>query len=252
MNYRPPAMLTAMAIAATLITATSLNAYAMSISSCRGDCGQWHQVSDELARPLHPATPFRSCFEDAAERYDMPQRLLAAIAAGESDFNPLAVSSAGAIGVMQIMWPVTARHLGVGNKSRLFDACQNIHAGARYFRELLKRYKGDVHHALAAYNMGPERVKQGIVPAYGARYSDYIYRRYLSLDTPKTNPLTLFEVAHARTANRWVRVLSQQFPSTHFSIRRQSPGQITVLAQPGSGDTYELVRHINSMFYPKS
>mgnify|MGYP001157967322 CR=1 FL=1 len=252
MNYRRLAMLTAMALAASLITATSVNASAVSDSSCGGDCGQWRQMSDELARPLHPATPFRECFEDAAERYDVPQRLLAAIAAGESDFNPLAVSSAGAIGVMQIMWPITARHLGVGNKSRLFDACQNIHAGARYFKELLKRYEGNTHRALAAYNMGPERVKHGIVPTHGARYSDYIYRRYLSLDALKTNPLTLFEVANAHTANRWVRVLSGQFPSTYFSFQRQPSGQITVLAQSGSGDTYELVRHINSMFYPQS
>lgn len=240
-------MALALILAGSLIDPRSANA-----TVCKGDCGQWQSVSDEWSRPLHPATPFKGCFEDAAERYDVPQRLLAAIAAGESDFNPLAVSSAGAIGVMQIMWPVTARHLGVGNKSRLFDACQNIHAGARYFSELLRRYQGNTHHALAAYNMGPERVKQGIVPAHGVRYSDYIYRRYLSLDALKTNPLTLFEVANVHTANRWVRVLSRQFPSTHFSLQRQSSGQITVLAQSGSGDTYELVRHINSMFYPQS
>lgn len=252
MNYRQPAMLTAIVFAASLFTSISVSASAMGISSCKGDCGQWRHVSNELERPLHPATPFRECFEDAAERYDVPQRLLAAIAAGESDFNPLAVSSAGAIGVMQIMWPVTARHLGVGNKSRLFDACQNIHAGACYFKELLKRYNGNTHYALAAYNMGPKRVKSSSVPSHGARYSDYIYRRYLSLDALKTNPLTLFEVTNAHTANRWVRVLSRQFPSTHFSLQRQSSGQITVLAQSGSGDTYELVRHINSMFYPKS
>lgn len=218
---------------------------------CEGGCGQWTGMEKQLARPLPSNVPFKACFEDAAERYDVPQRLLVAIAAGESDFNPLAVSSAGAIGVMQIMWPITARHLGVGNKSRLFDACQNIHAGARYFKELLERYNGNTHHALAAYNMGPERVKQGAIPAHGKRYSDYIYRRYLELDTVKSNPLYLFEVDNGRVADRWMRVLRRQFPTTHFSTRRGSSGQIQIFAYSGR-NTANLMRHVNSIFYPES
>ena len=218
---------------------------------CKGDCGQWEGIERQLVRPLAPGIPFEACFEEAAERYDVPQRLLVAIASGESDFNPLAVSSAGAIGVMQIMWPVTARHLGVGNKSRLFDACENIHAGARYFRELLDRYKGNTHHALAAYNMGPERIKQHSIPAHGQRYSDYIYRRYLELDTVKSNPLYLFEVKNGRVADRWIRVLRRQFPTTHFSTQHGSLGQIQVVAH-SAGNTAELIRHVNSIFYPES
>ena len=224
---------------------------AVSANVCIGECGQWKGIEPQLVRPLPASVPFKACFEEAAERYDVPQRLLVAIASGESDFNPLAVSSAGAIGVMQIMWPITARHLGVGNKSRLFDACQNIHAGARYFKELLKRYNGNAHHALAAYNMGPERVKQGAIPAHGKRYSDYIYRRYLELDTVKSNPLYLFEVDNGRVADRWMRVLRRQFPTTHFSTRRGSSGQIQIFSYSGR-NTANLMRHVNSIFYPES
>jgi len=246
MNSKILAATALLGLIGSLTVPTASNA-----SVCKGDCGQWTGMEKQLAGPLPSSVPYKTCFEEAAERYDVPQRLLVAIAAGESDFNPLAVSSAGAIGVMQIMWPVTARHLGVGNKSRLFDACQNIHAGARYFHELLNRYMGNTHRALAAYNMGPERVKQDAIPAHGIRYSDYIFRRYLDLDAVKANPLYLFEVDNGLIADRWIQVLRRQFPTTQFSTRRRSSGQVQIVAY-SSGNTANLLRHINSIFYPES
>lgn len=246
MKSKVSPIVTTFGLLASLIVSSQVNA-----SVCRDECGQWAGLEKQLTRPLPSSVPFNTCFEEAAERYDVPQRLLGAIAAGESDFNPLAVSSAGAIGVMQIMWPVTARHLGVGNKSRLFDACQNIDAGARYFRELLDRYNGNTHHALAAYNMGPERVKHGVIPAHGVRYSDYIYRRYLELDTAKRNPLYLFEVDNGRVADRWMRVLRRQFPTTQFSTRRGSSGHVQIVAY-SDGSATNLIRHVNAIFYPES
>jgi soluble lytic murein transglycosylase-like protein len=77
----------------------------------------------------------------------------------ESAFNPLAVSKAGAQGLMQIM-PELAEELSVVN---VFDPQQNIMAGARYLRSLLDLYEGDVSMALAGYNAGP-----GSVARYGA------------------------------------------------------------------------------------
>lgn len=101
-------------------------------------------------------------FEEAASRYNVPSGLIRAVAKAESDFNPRAVSHAGAMGVMQLM-PGTARNLGVSDP---YDARQNIMGGAKYLKENLERF-GDVSLALAAYNAGPGSVqKYGGVPPY--------------------------------------------------------------------------------------
>lgn len=103
-----------------------------------------------------------SLFEEAASRYNVSAKLLRAVAKAESNFNPNAVSKAGAMGVMQLM-PGTARSLGVTNP---FDARQNIMGGAKYLKENLEKFQS-VELALAAYNAGPGSVqKYGGVPPY--------------------------------------------------------------------------------------
>jgi hypothetical protein len=129
---------------------------------------------------LEPAYtfPHATCFSVAALQYDLPESLLLAIARGESDFEATARSRANAHGVMQILWPGTARHLGIHRLSDLYDPCTNIDAGARYLKELLTRYDGNVHLALAAYNYGPSRIAEDGygIPSGAVWYSGYIYR----------------------------------------------------------------------------
>ena len=102
-------------------------------------------------------------FQQAADTYQVPVSLLKAVAKAESDFNPNCVSSAGAVGIMQLM-PETARELGVTN---LYDPEQNIMGGAKELAGNLEYYNGDVSLALAAYNAGRGAVKKyGGIPPY--------------------------------------------------------------------------------------
>lgn len=115
---------------------------------------------------------YEGYFQCAAETFQIPENLLKAVAKAESGFNPNAVSSCGAQGIMQLM-PSTARSLGVTN---CFDPAQNIMGGARYLRQMLDSFNGDVPKALAAYNAGPNAVrKYGGIPPY-RETQDYVAR----------------------------------------------------------------------------
>ena len=114
--------------------------------------------------------------EAAARKYKVDPKLVAAVAEVESNGNQNAVSSAGAIGVMQLM-PDTAASLGVDP----YNKQQNIEGGVRYISDLTDKYRGDIEKALAAYNAGPARVDSGNIPEVSRRYVKNIMSIYRKL-----------------------------------------------------------------------
>ena len=113
-------------------------------------------VADDASAPR----PYAAAMAAAAARHDLSPALLEAVVWQESRWRPAAVSSKGAVGLMQLM-PGTARELGVDPR----DPLANLEGGARYLRAQLNRFGGDVERALAAYNAGPGRVmRAGGVP----------------------------------------------------------------------------------------
>ncbi|MBT2684600.1 lytic transglycosylase domain-containing protein [Bacillus sp. ISL-37] len=106
---------------------------------------------------------FDGIIDKASAMFNIPAKLIKSVIQKESNFNPNAVSHAGASGLMQLM-PATARGLGVKN---VFDPAENILAGTKYLRQMLDKYDNNIELALAAYNAGPGNVdKYGGIPPF--------------------------------------------------------------------------------------
>jgi soluble lytic murein transglycosylase-like protein len=123
---------------------------------------------------------FNEIIDNNSKKYNINSSIIKAIIKAESDFDPSVVSSAGAMGLMQLM-PDTAKSLGVGEP---FDPVENIEGGVKYLKEMLNKFGGNLELALAAYNAGPGNVvKYGGIPPfqetenYVAKIMGYIKNR---------------------------------------------------------------------------
>jgi len=129
-------------------------------------------VSIDSFMPVPPGHAYDGLIREAARRHQVDAGLIWSIMQTESSFNPAAVSSAGAVGLMQLM-PDLVRELGVTDP---FDPRENIMAGARHLRRLLDVHGGNVKLAVASYNAGEAAVaRYGGVPPY-PETRDYVRR----------------------------------------------------------------------------
>lgn len=153
-----------------------------------------HSAQRSTTEPKRPsrvsrvqAHPYRTEVEQLAHRHGLNPSLVSALMAVESDFDPTAVSSKGAQGLMQLM-PLIARYYRVYNP---FDPQQNIEGGIRYLSDMLQLFDNRLPLALAAYNGGEGLVrKHGGVPPFLESYVNKV--------------LTLYEHARGTRIHRYI------------------------------------------------
>lgn len=228
----------------TTVIASILSVSVAAVSTPDPDLAWKNYLATETAIQPQYRFPHATCFRAASAAHQLPETLLLAVARGESDFEPTARSKANAHGVMQILWPATANHLGIYRLSELYDPCTNIDAGARYLKEMLGRFDGNLHLALAAYNYGPERIAANTtdIPAGANWYSGYIYDHlgYVLGDRQSRPPTTrslyselgrsvLVEFGEPYRAAAFVARLEARAPEVQLDWFRKGVGRFSVV-----------------------
>ncbi|MEJ2655889.1 MAG: lytic transglycosylase domain-containing protein [Desulfobacterales bacterium] len=112
--------------------------------------------SPKTVSPSYHTNVYDHVISEASKRHGVSFPLLKALIKTESNFNPRAVSSAGARGLMQLM-PENIKALNIKDP---FNPRENIMGGTRYLKQLISRFGGKLPLALAAYNAGPRAVEQ--------------------------------------------------------------------------------------------
>ena len=115
-----------------------------------------------------------------ANQYQVETSLVRAVVAAESNYNAHAVSSVGAIGLMQLM-PSTAADYGVRSSQALFDPETNLRTGTRHLKRLLKKYKNDYGRVIMAYNAGEgvvDRTNSRVTYLETLNYTEAVIRNY--------------------------------------------------------------------------
>lgn len=146
----------------------------------------------DLRRLYHPIV------KKVAEKYRIDAELVHIVIRAESNYDAFAISSAGAMGLMQLM-PATASQYGVQN---IFDPAQNIEGGVRYLKDLVALYGGKTHLVLAAYNAGQQAVRKykGIPPYPETKaYIAGIMRNYKKPTVTSKNATFMVKDENGRT-----------------------------------------------------
>ena len=180
-----------------------------------------------------------------SRRYGLDPNLVFAVIKVESNFNPNAVSSAGARGLMQLM-PDTASDMGV---TRIHDPAQNIAGGTQYLCKCLQLFHGNLDLALAAYNAGPQAVKdyKGVPPFTETRdYVKAVKRQFKAFSKTHINPVYLARAGHVtRTAQNQ---RNRHLYSVHFKSGLVQPADKVLETQEGY---YQLQFHGRAWQVPK-
>jgi soluble lytic murein transglycosylase-like protein len=165
------------------------------------------------------SAPFEASITEHARRQRVAADLVRAVIQVESAFNPIAVSSKGAMGLMQLM-PATAVELGVVNP---FDPDQNIRGGVTYLRQLLDRYDGNVEVALAAYNAGIGNVAKygGDVPPF-KETKNYVKKI--------TGGVAVASPAPVAVIYKWFELVNGK-PSVRYSNKPPAAGSYEILGR---------------------
>ncbi len=174
-------------------------------------------IKDDIIRVKSAQSGLDAFIQKAANTYKLDPNLIASIINTQSDFNPNAVSPAGAQGLMQLM-PATAAELGVTNA---FDPEQNIMGASRYLKNLISRYNGNLGMALTAYNWGMGNLdrKPESVPAETVHFVSKVLARVpqMSVQQGTNNPSvklsdssTTSEIPEQTIRNQTIRAKTSQ------------------------------------------
>lgn len=154
----------------------------------------------QISQDVDEKIPYAESINRYARHVGINPQIIVSVIQVESSFQPRAVSTAGAYGLMQIMpdtWRqinkeikvCTGRHIGECTDECYYNADLNIQIGAHYLGQLLKKYQGNMILALAAYNAGPGTVdRYGNVPPYAetVNYTEDVVKNYYGIKNEKS------------------------------------------------------------------
>ncbi|QIK37055.1 lytic transglycosylase domain-containing protein [Caldichromatium japonicum] len=157
---------------------------------CLWSGATWAEIPDNGQVEVHPDLPaplsrseIQAMITEIARRHGVEEALVRAVVAAESNYDPRAVSPAGAVGLMQVM-PETAADYGVTSIRELFDPRTNLNTGVRHLKRLLHKYNDDYGRTIMAYNAGEsvvDRTNSQVTYLETLNYTEAViryYRRY--------------------------------------------------------------------------